>query len=108
RPVVSADRRFITMELRPTVLTLQLPIPTFTTTLGVGQPISIQLPRVTRQTVRTTVTMPDGGTILLGGMNLVEKQDRFSTVPILGNIPILSFLFSHKGHYVANQRIVIL
>src|SRR5690606_24762927 len=39
RPVVSADRRFITMELRPTVVSLQLPIPTFTTTLGAGQPV---------------------------------------------------------------------
>ncbi|MCB9870819.1 MAG: hypothetical protein H6837_13265 [Planctomycetes bacterium] len=47
RPVVSADRRFITMELRPTVLDLVLPIPTFTTTLGVGQPITLQLPRTT-------------------------------------------------------------
>lgn len=108
RPVVAADRKFITMELRPTVLSLQLPIPTFTTTLGVGQPISIQLPRVTRQTVRTTVTLPDGGTILLGGMSLAEKQDEVSGVPILKDLPILSFLFSRKGTSTQNQRIVIL
>ncbi|MBL8752198.1 MAG: hypothetical protein JNK15_02765, partial [Planctomycetes bacterium] len=56
RPVVDSDLKFITMELRPTVMSLALPIPTFTTTLGVGQPISIQLPEVTLQKVRTTVT----------------------------------------------------
>ncbi len=108
RPVVSADRRFITMELRPTVMTLQEPIPTFTTTLGVGQPISIQLPRVTLQRVRTTVTMPDGGTIMLGGMKLAEKQDQISGVPILKDLPGLSFLFSRKGTYVQNKKILIL
>ena len=32
-----------------------------------GQPISIQLPEVTLQRVRTTVTMPDGGTMMLDG-----------------------------------------
>ncbi|MCC6670618.1 MAG: hypothetical protein IT458_06135 [Planctomycetes bacterium] len=108
RPVVSSDRQFITMELRPTVMTLQLPIPTFTTTLGVGQPISIQLPRVTRQSVRTTVTMPDGGTILLGGMNLSEKQNMVSGIPLLMDIPIVNFLFSRKGTSISNMKILIL
>ncbi len=108
RPVVSADRKFVTLELRPTVLTLQLPIPTFTTTLGVGQPISIQLPSVTRQSVRTTVTIPDGGTILLGGMSLAAKQNMQSGVPILKDIPIISFLFSRKGTFTQNERVVIL
>lgn len=108
RPVVDADLRFITMELRPTVMSLQLPIPTFTTTLGVGQPISIQLPSVTLQRVRTTVTMPDGGTMMLGGMKLVERQQMVSGVPILKDLPGLSFLFSRKGSSVLNRKILIL
>lgn len=108
RPVVDSDLKFITMELRPTVMTLQLPIPTFTTTLGVGQPISIQLPEVTLQKVRTTVTMPDGGTMMLGGMRLVERQNLRSTVPLLGNLPGLSWLFSRNGTSVQNRKILIL
>jgi tetratricopeptide (TPR) repeat protein len=108
RPVVDSDLQFITMELRPTVMSLQLPIPTFTTTLGVGQPISIQLPEVTMQRVRTTVTMPDGGTIMLGGMRLVERQNMRSTVPLLGSLPGLSWLFSRNGTSVQNRKILIL
>ena len=108
RPVVSADRRFITMELRPTILTLQLPIPTFTTTLGTGQPVSIQLPRVTLQRVRTTVTMPDGGTLMLGGMKMANRTYQRSGVPILKDIPGLSFFFSRTGTFVQNERIVVL
>jgi len=108
RPVVDSELRFITMELRPTVMTLQLPIPTFTTTLGVGQPISIQLPEITRQSVRTTVTMPDGGTMMLGGMRLVERQNLRSSVPLLGSLPGLSWLFSRNGQSVQNRKILIL
>ena len=108
RPVVSADRRFITMELRPTVMTLELPIPNFTTTLGVGQPVSIQLPAVTLQRVRTTVTMPDGGTLMLGGMKLSQKQYQVSGVPILKDLPGLSLLFSRKGTFTRNRKILIL
>lgn len=108
RPVVDSELRFIAMELRPTVMSLQLPIPTFTTTLGVGQPISIQLPEVTLQRVRTTVTMPDGGTMMLGGMRLVERQNLRSTVPLLGSLPGLSWLFSRNGTSVQNRKILIL
>lgn len=108
RPVVDSDLKYITMELRPTVMTLQLPIPTFTTTLGVGQPISIQLPVVNLQRVRTTVTMPDGGTMMLGGMRLSERQNLTSGVPILKDIPGLSFLFSRRGTSTQNRKILIL
>jgi type II secretory pathway component GspD/PulD (secretin) len=108
RPVVDSELKFVTMELRPTVMTLQQPIPTFTTTLGVGQPISIQLPEVTLQRVRTTVTMPDGGTMMLGGMRLVERQNLKSTVPFLGSLPGLSWLFSRTGTSVQNRKILIL
>jgi len=108
RPVVDSDLKFITMELRPTVMALQLPIPTFTTTLGVGQPISIQLPEVTLQRVRTTVTVPDGSTMMLGGMRLVERQNLRSTVPLLGSLPGLSWLFSRNGTSVQNRKMLIL
>lgn len=108
RPIVDSDLKFITMELRPTVMTLQLPIPNFVTTLGVGQPISIQLPEVTLQRVRTNVTMPDGGTMMLGGMRLVERQSLVSGVPVLKDLPGLSFLFSRKGTSLQNRKILIL
>jgi general secretion pathway protein D len=108
KPVVSADRRFITMELRPSVLTLQLPIPTFTTTLGTGQPVSIQIPTVTLQRVRTTVTMPDGATLMLGGMKMAERTRQKSGIPILKDIPIISFFFSRTGTFIQNEKILIL
>ena len=77
RPVVSADRRFVTLELRPTVALLTRPIATFSTSLASGPfasaPVIIQIPELSVSRVRTTVMMPDGGTLLLGGLKFYEQ-----------------------------------
>jgi len=52
--------------------------------------------------------MPDGGTMMLGGMRLVERQNLRSTVPLLGSLPGLSWLFSRNGTSVQNRKILIL
>ena len=108
RPVVSADRRFITLELRPTIANLQRPIREVTTTLGSQNSVTIQLPEVEVQKVRTSIPMPDGGTILLGGMKVSDKQDYHSGVPILNRIPLLSLFFDRKGKYISNRKLLIL
>jgi type II secretory pathway component GspD/PulD (secretin) len=108
RPVVSADRRFILMELRPTVATLVRPIREQATTLGSQNSVTIQLPEVDIQRVRTTVPMPDGGTVLLGGLKVSEKQDMRSGVPVMNKIPIVRFFFERKGQYTTNRKLLIL
>lgn len=108
RPVVSADRRFIVMELRPTVATLKRPIREVATTLASQNPVTIQLPELDIQRVRTTVPMPDGGTVMLGGLKFSEKENATSSVPLLNKIPIARFLVERKGQYAANQKLLIL
>jgi type II secretory pathway component GspD/PulD (secretin) len=108
RPIVSADRRFITMELRPTVAELVRPIPTFLTTLGTGPPVTIQVPELAISRVRTTVTMPDGATLLLGGIKFFRDLDAESGVPVLSKVPILSFFFSRKAKSIQRRNLLIL
>ncbi len=109
RPVVSADRRFITVELRPTIAELQRPIQTFTTSLGVsGNSVTIQLPELEISRVRTSIPIPDGGTVLLGGQKIHENEDLRSGVPILNKIPIVSFFFERQGTFVSNRKLLIL
>jgi type II secretory pathway component GspD/PulD (secretin) len=108
RPVVSADRRFITIELRPTIATLKRPIREMVTTLGSQNSVTIQLPEVEIQRLRTSIPMPDGGTVLLGGWKVSEHSDQRSGVPLLSKIPILSALFERKGTYVSNRKLLIL
>jgi type II secretory pathway component GspD/PulD (secretin) len=46
--------------------------------------------------------------MMLGGMRLVERQNLRSTVPLLGSLPGLSWLFSRNGTSVQNRKILIL
>lgn len=108
RPVVSADRRYITMELRPTVATLQRPIRSITTGLANLTPVTIQLPELDIQKVRTTVPIPDGGTVLLGGLKVHTEQNLNSSIPFLNKIPLVRFFFERKGTFISNRKLLVL
>lgn len=108
RPVVSADKRFITMELRPTVADLKRPIDTFTTNLSIGSDVTIELPILRIKRARTTVTMPDGSTLMIGGWKVIEDQDFQSGIPFLNRIPLLGVLFERKGKFLDKRKLLIL
>ncbi len=58
---------------------------------------TVQLPTLSQFTVSTTVSVPDGGTVLLGGIKrLSEGRNEFG-VPILSKIPYLNRLFKNVG-----------
>jgi type II secretory pathway component GspD/PulD (secretin) len=90
------------------VALLKRPIQTFTTTLANGPPVTIQLPEINIQRVRTTVTMPDGGILLLGGLKFFEEQRLESSVPWIDKIPLLSFFWSRKGTFLARRNLIVL
>ena len=113
RPVVSNDRRFVTLELRPTVAILTRPIATFSTSLASGPvtaaaPVVIQIPELQVSRVRTTVVMPDGGTLLLGGLKFYEEVSENTGVPFLSCIPVVNFFFSRRGTYINRRNLLVL
>ncbi len=108
RPVVTADRRFVWIDVRPTVANLKRPIATLQTSLGVGSPVTLMLPELELQKIRTRAILPDGGTLLLGGMNVIKEQEMVTGIPFLSSIPVLSFFFSRKGTYESYQKLIIL
>jgi len=92
------------LELRPTIANLITPIATFQTLLGASialgasqNPVTIQLPEIDLRVAESTVRIPDRGSILLGGLKDINVEDKKSTAPILGQIPIISFLFKRQG-----------
>jgi general secretion pathway protein D len=54
---------------------------------------TVQLPTFAFTTVSTTVSVPDGGTILLGGIKRLSEGRAERGVPMLSKIPYLSRLF---------------
>ena len=46
--------------------------------------------------VESEVTVPDGSTIVVGGINRQDAAETVSRIPILGQIPILEYFFSSR------------
>ena len=105
-PTVSNDRKWITLELRPTVATLVRPIPTIMTNLGqaASTQVNIQLPELRLQGAETTVRVPDGGTVVIGGLKRIRDIDQQNEIPFLSHIPILNLLTSRKGRMRRARR----
>ncbi len=108
---VSPDRRYVTMNLQPGVGRL-VAVNSFQFSggpiTGVGASGLVQLPIIQRQQVKTTVTVPDGGTLLIGGQKLTFESEVEAGVPILSKIPILKRLYSSKAVVKDEQVLLIL
>lgn len=109
RPTITHDRKHIVLSLQPTVAELLRPIPTFTTSLsGQTTPVTLQLPQLTVKSFATTAQVPDGGSVLIGGLREVLQKERRAEVPVLSKIPVISFLFTQEGVVDENSSLMVL
>jgi Flp pilus assembly secretin CpaC len=109
RPVIRWDRKHIHLQLSPTVAELQRPIPTFTTSLaGSTLPVTLQLPVLTVRSFATTVDVPDGGSVLIGGLRELLQKERRAEIPLLGGIPLIGFFFKEEGVVDENNSLMVL
>jgi len=51
-----------------------------------------------KNAVNSTVTIPDGYTIVVGGLSIKDKRDTGNYIPILGDIPYLKYLFGSTNN----------
>ena len=58
---------------------------------------TIQLPEFVFTTVTTTVSVPDGGTVLLGGIKRLREGRNEFGVPNLSKVPYINRLFKNVG-----------
>jgi general secretion pathway protein D len=119
--VVSPDRRFVRLTLVPFFSTIG-DVDTFTFTGRVTsdsgsivadptdensnvtnnqtraiEGTTVQLPTFNFTTVSTTVSVPDGGTVLLGGIKRLSEGRNERGVPMLNKLPYISRLFKNVG-----------
>lgn len=113
---VTSDKRYVTMTLRPGVTRL-LDLQTIPFSGGAagggfgGGPANqafIQIPTLSSQRLQTTVTVPDGGTLLIGGQKLASETEVEAGVPILSKIPILKRAYSSRSMVKDEQTLLIL
>jgi len=104
--VISADRRYVTMTVAFTINeNVQFATQEIQGAAGGGGTTggnaanfsaNIQLPQVSITAIRTTVSVPDKGTILLGGQRSVKEFEVESGVPVLSKIPFVNRFFANR------------
>ncbi len=105
---VTADRRYVKMSLNPSVSRL-LDMATIPASGGtLAAPSFVQTPTTEIQMVATSVFVPDGGTLLIGGQKMVSEIEVEAGVPILSKIPLLKRLYSSRTMIKDEQMLLIL
>jgi type II secretory pathway component GspD/PulD (secretin) len=119
---VSADRKYVTMTLRPQLAQLlgifNFAFQTSSTTIvgGTGNVVGggsvpgngiVQQPELQLTEVRTTVSVPDGGTLLLGGQTLAGETEIEAGVPILSKVPFLKRLLTNRS-YAKDESVLLI
>ncbi|HEY1860929.1 MAG TPA: hypothetical protein VGG61_11270 [Gemmataceae bacterium] len=120
--VITADRRFVRLSVAPTLTNLaSAVVPLLPTTVILtptfeggfqAPPIAftqfVQQPAFNTINVMTTVMVPDGGTVLMGGLKrLSEGRNEFGP-PVLSKIPYINRLFKNVGYGREAESLLIM
>jgi type IV pilus assembly protein PilQ len=63
-------------------------------------------PSINTQEATTQVLVPDGGTVVFGGVNVTSRSKSATYVPLLGSIPIIGHLFKTSNVTDADQQLL--
>ena len=66
------------------------------------------IPNIATRYIRTTVSAPNGATIVLGGLIMDQKEDKRSGIPILGRLPVVGALFRNTSKTKMRTELIIL
>ena len=109
KPLISSDRKYVTMDLKPSITSLRLfteqitasrnydQVTTNSTGLTTAATYPIELPNITIRSAATTVTVPDRGSVLVGGFGKAIDERMSAGVPYLADIPYLGRLFGTRA-----------
>lgn len=99
-PTINQDN-FVTMKIRPEISSA-----TRTDITSQGQ--ITQIPIVSTSETETTVMIKDGVTIMIGGLQKDERTKTVKKTPVLGDIPLIGFVFRSTSEEVKKTELVIL
>ncbi|MDF1824042.1 MAG: secretin N-terminal domain-containing protein [Verrucomicrobiales bacterium] len=66
-----------------------------------------EIPTIGTQVIGTTVMVPDGGTVLLGGLISQDDQKSESGVPLFANLPLVGRVFGNTSDSLLRQELLI-
>ncbi len=115
---VSSDLKYVTLTISPSITRLLalefFPFDPGPLLAGGALPMGfediafVQLPDTSVETLTTTVAVPDGGTLLLGGLKVASEIEREMGVPILSKIPFINRGFTNRGKMTDETTLLVL
>jgi type II secretory pathway component GspD/PulD (secretin) len=93
-PWVSMNKQ-ITMEIKPKICEFG------------DSPEGSTLPSTTERATETTIRVNNGQTVIISGLKNTRKQVSISKIPILGDLPLLGYLFKNKNISETQDEFVI-
>ena len=119
-PTVSADKRFVEIELNPSITD-------FDGFVNFGSPINapgsdedgdattveitrnaILMPVFSAQRAKTNLTVADGSTVVIGGMIQEKIENVEDKTPLLGDLPIVGRMFQSKAVAPVKKALIFL
>lgn len=64
-------------------------------------------PTTTKRSTKTSVTAKDNQTIVISGLMQEKDEDVVNKVPLLGDIPLLGWLFKQKSHSKKKTNLIV-
>jgi general secretion pathway protein D len=111
-PYITEDKKYVLLRITTNLNSLlqlrQETVQGFNP--GTGAPVTdrFELPEMEYTTLMTRVSVPDQGTVLLGGLTLTAEKDIEAGVPILSKIPIINRFFSNRSEVKDKQILLVL
>ncbi len=96
RPFISNDG-LIRMEVHPEVSTGAVQITN-----------NFTVPNKDTTQVTTNILVPDGATVIIGGLMREDLQTTSSQIPFLGNLPLIGAAFRNRVETTTKQEIIVL
>jgi len=113
-PIITKDKKNVLLNIITTqneflgINTTELQAPIIGTTgEEIVQTWEVQTPETEISSLMTRVSVPDSGTLLLGGQRISAEVEKESGVPILSKIPIIGRLFGNRS-LVRDQMILLI
>jgi len=94
---------FVSIDFNQTVSDVQDP----TVTTSSGTTVNTT-PTINQRTLATTLILPDGGTIIIGGLIRDKRSDQLQTVPFFGNIPFVNRLVGNTTASIERTELLVM
>ena len=102
QPLINSDRE-VTLDIVQEVNDIAGDTSSTTTTTS-----GINAPTINSRRIKTTVSVANNATVVLGGLVQEEKRDSRTGIPVISKIPYIGNLFSTKTRSVKRSELVVL